>query len=330
MRRPSHYAAPPRRCSSGPRRRCGAARSWHRPSSAPPSSRRGHRTHLARLATLAQLAIRNAAGRPRRALSRPRPAAADLRPGLGLLRPVFVEGASAPPSFARRDRCPRCSRSIPAGDAARWRAGAQRPPAGETGAALDAVQLPCVPVRGAEQIAAFVCLGPKHSGNSTLRRVAWSPRSRSSPAPFSARDPADLLSAAASPPAPCLLPGALRWARAGRGDPAARARVSVFFVDIRVYTRSPIRSPRDLSGGQPTPTRCRASLANSAGRGGVPRAWLRRCRLRTAPARMRGGGAGARGGRGVPRLASRWRRPALRGVGIATASLVGHIHSATA
>ena len=169
--------------------------------------------------------------------------------------PVFASGAGAPPSFAS-DGALVALLDDQAGpvDAARWRGWRKSGLlAGEAGAALDALQPALlVPVRGAERIAAFVCLGPKHSGELyAASEVAWlaavaertaSQLRRATDAELIERS-RDLRERLAR-----YVPGAVAE-RLERGEEIAprEREVSVVFVDIRGYTRfSETRSPEEI------------------------------------------------------------------------------------
>jgi class 3 adenylate cyclase len=169
--------------------------------------------------------------------------------------PVFASGLAAPPSFAADGALVALldDQTGPV-EAARWR-GWRRSGllAGEPGAALEALQPALlVPVRGAERIAAFVCLGPKHSGELyAASEVAWltavaeraaSQLRRSSDAELlgHARELRERLAR--------YVPGAVAEGIERGEELAPREReVSLFFVDIRGYTSfAETRSPEEI------------------------------------------------------------------------------------
>jgi adenylate cyclase len=173
----------------------------------------------------------------------------------GAFEPVFVEGASAPPSFAAAGPLPALleDQAGPV-DATRWRRWRRSGLlAGEAGAALDALQPALVvPVRGAEQLAAFISLGPKHSGELyAASEVAWlaalAERAR---ALLQRATDAELLerSRELHQRLARYVPGALAAGLERGEEIAPREReVSVFFVDIRGYTRfAESRSPEEI------------------------------------------------------------------------------------
>lgn len=169
--------------------------------------------------------------------------------------PVFAAGASVPPAFdAEGPLVALLEEQEAPVDAARWRRWRRSGLLGrEAGAALDALQPALlVPVRGAEELAAFVCLGPRHSGELyRASEVAWL-------AALAERASSHLRRASA---AELLERGRELRAKLARYVPSVIAEgiergeeiaprerdVSVLFVDIRGYTRfSETRSPEEI------------------------------------------------------------------------------------
>jgi class 3 adenylate cyclase len=169
--------------------------------------------------------------------------------------PVSVAGAAAPPAYAADGPLlallEEQAAPVDAARWRRWRRGGLLP--GEAGAALEALQPALlVPVRGSEQLAAFVCLGPKHSGEIySASEVAWlaAVAERASSQLRRATD-AELLERARAlrERLARYVPGVVAE-RIERGDEllARDCEVSVLFADIRGYTRfSEERSPEEV------------------------------------------------------------------------------------
>jgi class 3 adenylate cyclase len=169
--------------------------------------------------------------------------------------PVYVAGASAPPSFPVQGGLAALleDQTGPV-EAARWR-GWRRSGllAGEAGASIEALQPALLlPVRGAERMAAFVSLGPKHSGELyDAGEVGWlaAVAERAATQLERAGDAALLeRSRELRERLARYVPGALTE-RIERGEEIAprEREVSVFFVDIRGYTSfSETRSPEEI------------------------------------------------------------------------------------
>lgn len=256
--------------------------------------------------------------------------------------PVFAKGPAAPASFAA-DGALVALLADQAGpvDAPRWR-GWRRSGllSGEGGAALDALQPALLlPVRGAEQMAAFLCLGPKHSGELySASEVAWlatvaervaSQLRRSTDAELLARQ-RELRERLAR-----YVPGAVAE-RLERGEEVAprEREVSIFFVDIRGYTSfAELHTPEEIFAAVSTYTDAVSRLVGAQGGAvvefhgdglmavfGAPR---------ELPAKERAALRAAREvARAVPGLAL-GGSPLSVGVGIATGpAFVGNIHSA--
>jgi class 3 adenylate cyclase len=169
--------------------------------------------------------------------------------------PVFAVGPAAPAGFEAEGALVALleDQSGPV-DAARWR-GWRRSGllSGEAGAALDALQPALlVPVRGAERLAAFVCLGPKHSGELYApSEVAWlAAVAERAASQLRRTTDAELLSRARElrERLARYVPGAVAEDVVRGDEMAPREReVSLFFVDIRGYTRfSETRSPEEI------------------------------------------------------------------------------------
>jgi class 3 adenylate cyclase len=175
--------------------------------------------------------------------------------GEDAFEPVFVAGASAPPAFAADGRLVALLEEqtgpVDAVRWRRWRRSGLLP--GEEGEALEALQPALVvPVPGAERLAAFVCLGPKHSGELyAASEVAWlaAVAERASSQIRRATD-AELLERgrALRERLARYVPGAVAE-RIERGEEllAREREVSVLYADIRGYTRfSEARSPEEI------------------------------------------------------------------------------------
>ena len=169
--------------------------------------------------------------------------------------PVFVAGASAPPSFpAHGGLVALLEDQAGPVEAARWR-GWRRSGllSGEAGASVEALQPALlVPVRSAERMAAFLSLGPKHSGELyDAGEVGWlaAVAERAASQLGRAGDAAHLEhSRELRERHARFVPGALTENIERGVEIAPREReVSVFFVDIRGYTTfSESRSPEEI------------------------------------------------------------------------------------
>jgi class 3 adenylate cyclase len=169
--------------------------------------------------------------------------------------PVYISGSLVPPAFEADGALVALleEQEAPA-DAARWRrwrrTGLIR---GEAGAALDALQPALiVPVRGAGRLAAFVCLGPRHSGElygASEKALLAALSERASSCLRRAGDVKLLersheLRAKLERYVPSVIAKGIE-----RGEEIAprEREVSVLFVDIRGYTRfSETRSPEEI------------------------------------------------------------------------------------
>lgn len=169
--------------------------------------------------------------------------------------PVFVAGASAPPSFPAHGGLAALLEDQPGPvEAARWR-GWRRSGllSGEAGAAIEALAPALlVPVRSTERMAAFLSLGPKHSGELyDAGEVGWlaAVAERAATQLERAGDAALLdRSRELRERLARYVPGALTENIERGEEIAPREReVSVFFVDIRGYTTfSETRSPEEI------------------------------------------------------------------------------------
>jgi class 3 adenylate cyclase len=256
--------------------------------------------------------------------------------------PVFAAGPAAPASFAADGALVALLDDQPGPvDAARWR-GWRRSGllAGEGGAALDALQPALlVPVRGAERLAAFVCLGPKHSGELyAASEVAWlATVAERVASQFRRSTDAELLGRARElrERLARYVPGAVAEGIERGEEVAPREReVSLFFVDIRGYTSlAELHSPEEIFAAVSLYTDAVSRLIGEQGGAvvefhgdglmavfGAPR---------TLPSKERAALRAAREvARAVPRL-QMGGAPLSVGVGVATGlAFVGNIQSA--
>ncbi len=169
--------------------------------------------------------------------------------------PEFIAASVAPPAFAAGGALVTLLEEQEAPvDAARWRRWRRgRLIEGEAGAALEALDPALiVPLRGAEDLAAFVCLGPRHSGElygaserAWLAALAERVSSR-----LRRAGTAKLLEHSHQLRAKLAryVPGVIAEGIERGEEIAPREReVTVLFVDIRGYTRfSETRSPEEI------------------------------------------------------------------------------------
>jgi class 3 adenylate cyclase len=169
--------------------------------------------------------------------------------------PEFIAGLQAPPAFdANGSLVTLLEEQEGPIDAARWRRWRRGGLIeGEPGAALDAIDPALiVPVRGGEELAAFVCLGPRHSGElyAASERALLAALAERVSSRFRGAGADALLEHSHQLRAKLAryVPGVIaREIERGEEIAPKEREVTVLFVDIRGYTRfSETRSPEEI------------------------------------------------------------------------------------